>query len=64
MPAPDQPNTGPAAEARRRIGDRKAAERLTARGWLLVPPGRADQLSPELRAELDQLQKGVEQRTP
>lgn len=34
MPAPKNPNTAAASEARRRIGLKKAAEKLRAAGWL------------------------------
>jgi hypothetical protein len=38
MPAANQPNTAPANEARLRIGDQKAADRLGDRGWLVLDP--------------------------
>jgi hypothetical protein len=38
MPRADNPNTAPANEARRRIGDQRAADRLTRRGWAVLPP--------------------------
>jgi hypothetical protein len=48
MPAPIRPNTAAANETTRRRGDQTAAERLTGRGWAVLPPdsdGDADLLS-------------------
>lgn len=41
MPAPKNPNVGPAVEARRRAADEKAVARLRARGWTCTPPGNS-----------------------
>lgn len=41
MAAPKNPNPGPGARERRRIGDRTAALRLTAAGWTCHPPQTA-----------------------
>lgn len=38
MAAPKHPNPGPAAIARRKIGDQKAAQRLTKAGYQVIPP--------------------------
>lgn len=38
MPAARNPNPGPAAARRRRMGDETAAARLTKHGWVVVPP--------------------------
>lgn len=45
-------NTDRASEARRRIGDEKAAARLRRRGWLPVPPDRLAELPAEIVREL------------
>ena len=38
MPAANNPNTAPATAARRQIGDRTAAARLSDHGWTVIPP--------------------------
>jgi hypothetical protein len=61
MPAANQPNIGPANEARRRIGDDKAAQRLRDRGWLVLEPRLATPRTP--RSLEDRLRPAITETT-
>jgi hypothetical protein len=53
MPAPHRPNTADATAARRRIGDRAAAARLTTAGYIVIPPGAVDALTHTIAAAIE-----------
>lgn len=52
MPAPKKPNVAGAAAARRRIGDRTAASRLAASGYLVLSPDELQLLPEDVRQQL------------
>lgn len=64
MPAPINPNTSAATDAKRRRGDWTAARRLSDHGWLPIPPDvlaglDADTMS-GLRAQYDEAERHAE----
>jgi len=49
MPAPKNPNVGPANAARAERANRKAASKLTERGWLCLNPTGVEVLTDALK---------------